>query len=456
MTRRSIEDILGIEPQLAAHEIEEQAAIVARINETHAYVFGKGVVREERDGSMSIVSVREFEHWFANDGVWSRTTRGGDVFTSAAKIWMQSPDRRQYTSIVLDPREKTPGALNLWKRFSYTPSAKGSCDRYLDHIHDHVCRGKGELFNWVTGWMAHTVQRPWEKPGTALVLKGPQGAGKSIVAQEFGALMRRHYTTVYTPRGLTGQFNAHMATALLVQIEEGFWAGDKAAEGALKHLITGPTIQLEKKGVDAIELPSFHRYMMTSNERWTVPARHDERRYCVLDVSDARARDGEYFGAIADEMEDGGRRALMRYLLDFDLSRVDVRTIPQTEALAVEKLAGLRGIQAWWHEVLAAGDIPCEGRERFDREARDWREQSVTVRTDELRSALDVWLRGRRHHGDILTADMFGRELRDMCPSAERARLRESHARVWFYTLPPLDQCRREFAQWLGSRVDWS
>jgi hypothetical protein len=248
-----------------------------------------------------------------------------------------------------------------------------------------------------------------------------------------------------------------MATALLVQIEEGFWAGDKSAEGALKHLITGPTVMLEKKGVDAIELPSFHRYIMTSNERWTVPARHDERRYCVLDVSDARARDGEYFGAISREMQEGGHGALMRYLLDFDLSHVEVRTIPQTAALAVEKITGLRGVQAWWHEVLAAGVIPCDGRERFDREAPDWREQSVSVRTDDLRSALDVWLRGRRHHGDILTADMFGRELRDMCPSAKRVRLREAKAeRIYFYRVPSLDQCRREFAQWLGSKVDWS
>lgn len=454
---RTLEDILGPEPELAAHEIEERAETVERINKTHAYVFGKGVVRENPDATISIVSVREFEHWFANDGVWSCTSRGGDVFTSAAKIWMQSPDRRQYTGIVMDPRGRSPGAYNLWKDFSYRPSRNGSCERYLDHIYDHVCRGKAERFEWVMGWMAHTIQKPWEKPGTAIVMKGVQGAGKSIVAQHFGALMRRHHVTVYTPRGMLGQFNSHTATALLVQVEEGFWAGDKAAEGALKHLITGPTVVLEKKGVDAIELPSFHRYMMTSNERWTVPARHDERRYCVLDVSDARARDGAYFGAITREMEEGGYGALMRYLLGYDLSRVDVRTIPQTEALAVEKLAGLKGINAWWHEVLAAGVIPCEGRERFDQPRPDWQGQGVSVRADELRSALDVWLRGRRHHGDLLTAELFGRELRDMCPTAERVRRRDGRVdRIYFYDLPTLDQCRRDFSQWLGSKVDWS
>lgn len=450
---RSIEDMLGPDPDSA--EIEQTAEIVERINKTYAYVYGKGVIREERDGSISIESVREFEHWFANDGVWSRSKAGGDVFTPSSRIWMQSPNRRQFTRIVLDPRGDARDAYNLWQGYAYEPGGKGSCERFLDHLYDNVCSGNADDFAWLVGWMAHAIQKPWEKPGTAVVLKGKPGVGKSSVGEHFGALMPRHHVTVYTPRGLTGQFNAHMATALLVQIEEGFWAGDKAAEGALKHLITGPTIQLEKKGVDAIELPSFHRYLMTSNERWTVPARHDERRYAIFNVSDARAQDGAYFGAISRDMCEGGYRALMRHLLDFDLSSVDVRTIPHTEALAAEKIAGLRGIQAWWHEVLASGDVPCDAWGRFN-EPKEWREQPISLRVDDMRGAFELWMRSRRHHGDVLTAEMFGREFRDICPRAQRVQRREKHTRARFYDLPRLSDCRRDFEKWLDSTVEWS
>lgn len=304
-----------------------------------------------------------------------------------------------------------------------------------------MCSGDKALYRWLVGWMAHIVQRPQEKPGTAVVLKGAPGAGKTTVGEHLGALMPRHCATVFTPRGLVGQFNSHLATALLVQVEEGFWAGDRAAENALKHLITGPTINLEKKGHDVIELPSFHRYLITSNERWTVPARHDERRYAIFHVSDAKAKNGAYFGAMKREMERGGYRALMRHLKGVDLSKVDVRTIPKTEALAAEKITGLKGVAAWWHEVLSEGTF--------------WTEGPASVRKDTMRFAYEERMRGRRFEGDPLLSDAFGRELRDMCPGANTSRRRVNGEREHFYELPSLGQCRLEFARWLDSEVEW-
>lgn len=451
--RRSLAELLG-DP---SDEIEQRHEIVKRLNKRHAFIAGKGVIREDGAGGFAIESVRQFHDWYANDGVWTKTPGGADKFTSAAAIWMQSEQRRQFDSVVFDPRDESPGCYNLWRGFTYTASSKGSCDRFLDHLFDNVCRGDKANYRWLVGWMAHLIQRPWEKPGTAVVLKGPQGAGKSSVGEHLGALLSRHYATVSTPRGLLGQFNAHLSSALLVQLEESFFAGDKAAEGDLKHKITGATINLERKGVDVIELRSFHRYLITSNERWTVPARHDERRYAIFDVGTDHAKDGKYFGAIAREMEAGGYRALMRHLLDFDLSRVDVRAIPQTEALAVEKITGLKGVHAWWHEMLTEGALPVDMWSRFDKEPKDWRGDGVNVRTDDLRSAYEGWMRGRRHHGDLLTGDMFGRELRDMCPSASRVRRRaDKSERAYFYDLPTLDACRLEFARWLDSEVEWA
>lgn len=449
MTR--LRELLGPEPD----EIEGRAEIVARLNKIHAFIAGKGVIREERGGGFQIESVGMFHDYYADEGVWSRGSKGADVFTPVSKIWMQDPKRRKYTRIVLDPTEESRGAYNIWRGFSHAPSEKGSCDLFLDHLHDNVCDGDKTHYRWLVGWMAHLIQRPWEKPGTAVVLKGKPGVGKSSVGEHLGALIARHYVTVSTPRGLMGQFNAHLGAAILVQVEEGFWAGDKAAENSLKHLVTGPTFQLEKKGVDVIELQSFHRYLITSNERWTVPARHDERRYAIFNVNDRRKQDQKYFAAIAAEMKAGGYSALMRHLLDFDLSRVDVRAIPNTEALAVEKITGLRGIHAWWHEVLAAGEPPCLQWSRSD-EPKDWRAESISFRADDLRTSLELWMRAKRHHGDILTAEAFGRELRDMCPSAERFQQREKRNRVWLYGVPTLTTCRAEFAEWLNSEVDWS
>ena len=56
-----------------------------------------------------------------------------------------------------------------------------------------------------------------------------------------GALFPAHHVTVAQPSELTGNFNAHLQNALLIQVEEGFWAGDKSAEGTPKNLVTSET-----------------------------------------------------------------------------------------------------------------------------------------------------------------------------------------------------------------------
>ena len=97
------------------------------------------------------------------------------------------------------------------------------------------------------------AQRPRERIGVARAARR-DGSGKTVVGEHSGALIPHHYFLVDDPRHVTGQFNAHMASCLLLQADEAVWAGDKAAEGRLKGLITSPIQQIEAKGVDPIRL----------------------------------------------------------------------------------------------------------------------------------------------------------------------------------------------------------
>ncbi|GIK48498.1 MAG: hypothetical protein BroJett013_11950 [Alphaproteobacteria bacterium] len=447
--RRSLAELLGDAPANSnePNEVEATWEIVRRWNKRFAFIPGVGVLMQDGAGGFKILSVRQFHDYSANKGEWTKNASGADKFTPYSQIWMQSEQRREYESIVFDPTDESRGCYNLWRGFTKHARGPETCDRFLDHLFENIARGNEAHYDWILGWTAHMIQRPGEKPGTALVLKGAPGVGKSTYGEHVGALFAPHYAKVSTPRGLSGQFNAHLAAALLVHLEESFWSGDKIAENDLKEKITGPTFNLEKKGHDVIQLKSHHRYLITSNERWSVPARHDERRYGVFHVGEGRQKDGVYFAKMAREMTAGGYRDLLRCLEDVDLSRVDVRTIPQTKALAAEKITGLRGVAAWWHEVLSEGELPCEG---------DWSAGGVKVRTDTLLRHCEEWMRGRRFHGDVPTADAFGRELKEHCPSSERTNpLRIDGDRVRFYRFPSLPQCRAEFEQWLDSKVEW-
>lgn len=71
--------------------------------------------------------------------------------------------------------------------------------------------------------------------------------------------------------------------------EEAFWAGDVAAGGALKSIITSDRALLERKGVDAVEVSNYMRCAFVSNESWVVPVDgEDERRFFVLECGEKR------------------------------------------------------------------------------------------------------------------------------------------------------------------------
>ncbi len=68
-----------------------------------------------------------------------------------------------------------------------------------------------------------------------------------------------------------------MAVHVVLGVEEGFWAGDRRAEAKLRDMITSPTMNLEQKGVDSIEIANHIHIIVTSNERWVVPIAFDDR-----------------------------------------------------------------------------------------------------------------------------------------------------------------------------------
>ena len=148
-----------------------------------------------------------------------------------------------------------------------------------------------------------------------------------------------------------------MAACLLLQADEALWAGDKAAEGRLKGLITSRIQMIEAKGVDPVRMENRVHVIMTSNEDWVVPASGDERRFCVLDVGSHCERNNEYFAEIDDELERGGHARLLHELLSFDLKEFNIWDVPQTKALLDQKIASLSPIDEFWHSKLHDGAL---------------------------------------------------------------------------------------------------
>jgi hypothetical protein len=275
--------------------------------------------------------------------------------------WINHEQRRQYDGIVYAPgadAKATHGKLNLWTGFSCA-SVKGSCALYLAHLRDNICSGVEAHFQYLLNWMAYAVQYP-DRPGeVAVVMRGKEGVGKGVAAREFGRLLGSHYRHISQAGHLTGHFNAHLQQCSVLFADEASFAGDRSHESILKALITEDTLMIEPKGVDPFAVRNCLHLIMSSNNDWVIPAGADARRYFVLGVPDAKKQDHAYFAAIAREMDEGGREALLYHLLDRDLSSFNLRDVPQTDALADQKAHTRRGVDRVVEVIAHSGILPA-------------------------------------------------------------------------------------------------
>ena len=428
---------------------------VEALNREYALVTwgSKAVVTKERtDGPIEdrtrILSLEAFRAWFANEFTEVATPDGKVKAVSWAQAWLHHPDRRQYQGVEFYPNpdgaQATPGYLNLWRGFGVEASEAGTWDILRDHMLNNVCDGDPELFKWVFGWFAHMVQRPRERVGTALVLRGGMGVGKSKVGEIMGSLFPAHYFQVDDPRYITGQFNPHQAACLLLQAEEAMWAGDKAAEGRIKGLITSSKQMIEAKGIDPIRVQNYVRVLMTSNEDWVVPAGLGERRFCVLDVNPRCAQRHDYFREMDEELDAGGRERLLYDLLAFDLDKVNLRQIPRTRALLEQKQRTFEPLTLWWFNRLTEGAQTANAEEWFAAP------ECNALYADYLKFSETIGA-GRRHDPSV-----FGRRLAKLVPGLTKTRpRREDGSRSQLYAFPPLADCREAFDIAVGQPCDW-
>lgn len=441
------------------------------------------IIREQPDAPiedrMRVLSVDAFKMYYRN--VFWQVKRifeneAGEreektTYVNAGNSWLASPWRRSYGGIEFwpdkDNKPGTTGYFNLWRGFSVAPSCAPPETRrrcysvFEDHLRTNVANGNEEHFRWLWHWFAHILQRPRERIGTAVVLRGKMGTGKTVLGEVIGSLFASHYFLVDDPRYLTGQFNAHMASCLLLQVDEGFWAGDKAAEGRLKGLVTAKTQMIESKGHDPIRLTNYVRLLFSSNESWVVPAGLEERRFAVFDIGDGARQNHGYFHELFAQLNNGGREALLADLLATNLDAPDapdVRVIPKTQALLEQKLRSLDPVQSWWYERLRAGSPT--------KRSHAWPAQPVpilTLHADYMRTADRI---GVRRKSDSTAFDFAMRRLIPSLPRAARrvtdvetigedGRWITETRRVYCWCLPSLAECRGAFEEAVCQQIDW-
>lgn len=347
--------------------------------------------------------------------------------------WLKSPRRRQFKEVVFEPGKQTPGYYNLWTDFSVKP-IQGDWSLFRDHIFNIITNQNEMQFNWVMGWMARIIQDPGgDRPGTAIVMRGGRGVGKGVFVNCFGHLFGPHYIQLAQQGHLLGRFNHHLKNKILVFADEGFWAGDKQSEGAIKNMITEPQIVVEQKGKDAITVRNCINIIIASNNDWVVPAGEDERRFYVTDVSNAHQQDSAYFRAIFQQMESGGYEAMLYDLQRWEYSLDDLRCAPKTAAL-LDQIKNTTDVAGkFWIERLEEGTLNS-GDENWKIEI-------------ECKSLYEGYLEFASNLKERypLSPQQFGRCIKKLCQGVDKIKTNRNGYRINVYHFPPLEECRKQF-----------
>lgn len=434
---------------------EEKLSPIKELNKNHAYIIIKGkyaIIHETKDAEGKEI-VEFWDEAAFHSYYLAKTMVVNEKPVQVTKEWMKHPHRRTFSGIVFKPEQKVGAQwYNLWRGFSYKPSPKGTGEHhesvraFLSHAKENVCGGDQSLFRWLIGHFAHLVQKPYEKPNTALVFKGKKGTGKTTLVNSVGALIDTSYRTLDNTNDVTNNFNAHLENCLALTMEEAFWSGDKRAEAILKNLITGEKHRIERKGLDAYYLPNLTRIYIIGNDSWLVPASEDERRYAVFNVKDTQRGDWKFFKEMRLGFEAGGYSNLLRFLMDYDIKDFNFEEAPNTVGLYQQKMASLDAFGQWWFESISEGQIMESASEEWPAEIS---------RRSIYEAFISYCTRRRSKKAFFDTMASFFERLEQETFPLQYQRVRHGSERVRVVKLPTLDQCRAMWDDKMKFKTEW-
>lgn len=216
----------------------------------------------------------------------------------------------------------------------------------FEHFLRAQIAGEGdEYYRYLMGWLASSMQRPHEKIGIALLIRGPMGCGKSLFLSLLKAIVP--HATVVTNKGLTtltDKFNTDLDNRTLYMFGEVPEArrisNDQLA--AIKTVITDDVLHIEYKNKTIVQKKQYLNLIVCSNMLNCIETSEGDRRWCVLDTSfPVHDKDDlEYWERTYPLFNSPEFQAsIQQLLLDYDIqaSGFVPKEYPKSEALQVTR-----------------------------------------------------------------------------------------------------------------------
>jgi hypothetical protein len=360
------------------------------------------------------------------------------------------PQTHFYDRLAFSPVPQPNNVLNLWRPPRLHPK-RGDWYPIRKHLAEVICDGNRRNFSYLLQYLAHMLQHPATKPGVMIVLLGGQGTGKGALFELLSRIWTHSVLRVSDIEQIAGRFNASLAHAYVVCMDEALFVGDRKSQDKMKSLITEPIISIEQKHQPQHSIESYHRYFAASNHDHFAQIENDDRRYFILKVSSKYQQDNDYFTKLFSAIaSDSVIEAFMHVLNNIDLTNFNPRQAPKTCAHAEQRTLSLTRFEKYWYHALWSGELPSS----IDY-IQEW-DCEMFIPTDKLALAATKFDPGSSRYKSI-TPQEVARELSRLCPSASSTRKSQGYRGIQSrgYDLPTLSVARHEFEVAKGFKVDW-
>lgn len=209
---------------------------------------------------------------------------------SFAELWLDDPVKRKYSRFKFDPtntEEQGSDEDPLYNAFAGWVNDKGATPIKEDQS-DFIKLMKWllveeKVFEYFKCWLAHIIQNPSVKTKVAPILYSKtHGTGKNSLIDGCIAIIGRELCAmVECIEDITKNFNSHLCNRLFIYGDE-ICANAKKVADKLKAVITRPTTNLEKKGVDAIEIDDLTNWIFSSNNENNIKVEEGDRRFLMV------------------------------------------------------------------------------------------------------------------------------------------------------------------------------
>jgi uncharacterized protein DUF5906 len=219
--------------------------------------------------------------------------------------------------------------FNLYREPAVVPKS-GDPSPWLDHTYKIYPDEASHIIHW----MAHRVQRPWEKINHAIVLLGAQGIGKDTTLEPVKTAVGPWNFAEVSPGQVLGRFNGFLKSTVLRVSEARDTGGyDRfALYNHLKTMTASPptTLLVDQKHLAEYSIPNVISVIITANDKINgiyLPA--DDRRHFVtwshLTKDDFTE---EYWSRLYGWYESGGNEIVAHYLMNLDISGFNAKAPP--------------------------------------------------------------------------------------------------------------------------------